>query len=120
MKSKDEYAGCPLSDGVPCILQPSSFVRSMNNAVILNPACEPELRPGPDFFHTHCLGTASQIDHIIGILSVMCRHNDIALDALARPDRLIQQAIEAVLADVSGFGTQWVPRAIPHQVQGPM
>ena len=92
----------------------------MNHAVILNPACQPELRPGPDLFHPHCLGAASQIDDIIGIERAMCRHHNIASDSLARSNRLIQQAIEAIPADVSGFRTQWVSSAITPQVQGPM
>jgi hypothetical protein len=83
---------------------PLSSVRTVNNAVILNPACQPEFRAGPDLFHPHCLGATSQIDDIIGILRVMGRHNNFALDSLARSYRLIQQAIEAIPADISGFG----------------
>jgi hypothetical protein len=119
-EEKGECAWCAVLDGVPGILKPSAVVRTMNNAVILDPACEPEFCPGPDLFHPHCLGAASQIDHIIGILRVMCRHNNIALDSLTGSYRLIQQAIEAILTDISSFRAQWVLSTIPHQVQGPM
>jgi hypothetical protein len=82
---------------------PLTSVRTVNYAVIFNPACQPEFLAGPDLFHPHCLGPASQINYIIGILRVMCRHNNFALDSLTGPYRLLQQAIEAIPTDVSGF-----------------
>jgi hypothetical protein len=84
---------------------PLTSVRTANHAIIFNAACQPEFRAGPDLFHPHCLGFASQIDYIIGVLRVMGRHNNFTLDSLAGSYRLIQQTIKAVPADISGFGT---------------
>jgi hypothetical protein len=43
---------------------------------------------------------ALQVDHIIWVLGAVSGHDDIAFHQLTRHQRLIQQAVEAVAADV--------------------
>jgi len=92
----------------------------VNKAIIFNAACQPEFRASPDLLHAYCLGVAPQIDYIVRVLRVMGRHDNIALDSLTGSYRLIQQAIKAIPADISGFGAQRVTRTVKPQVQGPM
>jgi hypothetical protein len=96
------------------------LTRAWDDAVILNPACQPEFRLFPDLLDPHCQSGASQIDYFIRIVQTMGRHNDIALDSFAGPYRLVDQAIESVFADIAGLRSQGVTGAIADQVHGPM
>ena len=118
--TKRAFTWHAVSVGCRGILEPWPSARSVNDAIILNPACQPEFRLSRELFHSHRLGVAAQIDYIIGILRAVCRHNNIAFDSLAGSERLIQQAIEAIPADISGFRTQGVSVTVAGQVQGPM
>jgi hypothetical protein len=90
------------------------------NGVILNPASQPEFGTIRGLFHAHSQGGATQIGYTVGVERTMCGHHNIALEALAGPYRLIHGAIEAIPADITGFGSQWVPGAIASQIQGPV
>jgi hypothetical protein len=76
----------------------------VNHAVILNPARQAKFCAHSNLLHPHRLSVATQVDHIVGIVRTVCGHHNIALDSLPGSDRLIQQAIEAISADISGFG----------------
>jgi hypothetical protein len=85
---------------------------AVNHAVIFNSARQAKFRPRPDLFHPHRLGGASQVNDITRILQAMGGHDNVASEALAGPYRLIQQAVEAIPADVPGFGAQRMPRIL--------
>jgi hypothetical protein len=50
----------------------------------------------------------------------VCGHNNIAFDSLTGSNRLIQQTIEAVLVDVSGYRADWVLGASNCEVNDPV
>src|ERR1017187_8485034 len=60
------------------VLQVESFALALDQAIILNPACQPEFRLFPDLFDSYCQGVASQIDHAVGDLQAVRRHRDVA------------------------------------------
>jgi len=92
----------------------------VNQLIVFYPARYAKLRGLTDFFHSHGLGAASQVGHIIGIPRSVCGHNDIAFDSLTGSYWLIQQTIEAVLVDVSGYRAEWVRSAVERKINGPV
>jgi len=85
------------------ILNPGPLAYVAKDAIIVHPASQPEFCPGPNLLDPHCLGAASQIHDVAGILRAVSWDNNIALDAFAGPYRMIQQAVKTVPADVNGF-----------------
>jgi len=107
-------------DTIPVFLEPQVRSGAANHAVVFNPAGQPELQAGSNLFHPHCLGSASQVDNIAGLLRFVCWHDDIALDVLAGSYRLIQQAIESVFVDIPGARAEPDSRTVASHVKGPM
>ena len=107
-------------DYIPILSEPKSWACNANQAIVFYPARYPELRAVTDLLHSHRLGAASQVGHIIGIPRSVCGHDDIAFDSLTGSYWLIQRTIEAVLVDVSGYRAEWVPRAFEYEIDGPV
>ena len=105
-------------DDPPMIGTLRTFARRLNEAIILNPACQPELVP--DLLDPYGQGATSQVDDIVGIFEAMGGHYNVAPDAVARPDGLVHPAVESLPADVLGFRSQRVTGSIATEVQSPM
>jgi hypothetical protein len=81
---------------------------AVNYEIAIDAACQSEFAASTNLLDTHRLDTAPQIDYLIRITRVVSGYNNIALDSLTWPHRLIQEAIEAVSADVSGLSAKRV------------
>jgi hypothetical protein len=101
---------------IAVVLESYPWAYAADHAIVVDPAGYPKLRANSNLLHTDCLGAASQVDHIIGILRPVGGHDDIAFDLLAWSYRLIQQAIKAVFVDVSGCRADRVLGTVTCQV----
>jgi hypothetical protein len=92
----------------------------MNQTIVFNLAGDSELSAPANLFHAHRAGMASKVGDLIGVARYMSWHDNIAFDSVAGLQRLIQQAVESVPANVPGRGAKALSRTAGCEVNGPV
>lgn len=92
---------------------PSSAV---DQAIVLNPARQPISFTSVYLFHTYNLGLASEKHHIVTAPRYVCGDNQVALNALASCQPFMQNAVEAVTAQILGFASKGMRDAYPGHI----
>jgi hypothetical protein len=112
--------GRPVLNEIPIVSEFNSWTWNVHQSIIFYAARNPKLRAVADFLHPHHHGVASQVGHLIGIPRPVSGHNDVAFDSLTGSYGLVQQTIETVLIDVSGYRAEWVPSAVEQKINRPV